>query len=69
MIASNLCSSSNDNISYIVTQFLKDIKAGLLLQRYHVMLDEAYPCTSQKCHLGEVATYQLKKMLLIFMYH
>jgi hypothetical protein len=48
MIASKLCSSSNDNISYIVTQLSKDIKAGLLLQRYHVVLDEAYPCTSQE---------------------
>jgi hypothetical protein len=48
MIASKLCSSTNDNTSYIVTQLSKDIKAGLLLEQYHVVLDEAYPCTVQE---------------------
>jgi hypothetical protein len=48
MIASKLCSSTNDNTSYIVTQLSKDIKAGLLPEQYHVVLDEAYPCTVQE---------------------
>ena len=48
MISSKLCSSTNDNTSYIVTQLSKDIKAGLLPQQYHVVLDEAYPCTVQE---------------------
>jgi DDE superfamily endonuclease len=48
MISSKLCSSTNDNTSYIVTQLSKDIKAGLLPQKFHVVLDEAYPCTVQE---------------------
>jgi hypothetical protein len=48
MIASKLCSSNNDNTSYILMQLSKDIKAGLLPQQYHVVLDEAYPCTAQE---------------------
>ena len=48
MISSKLCSSTNDNTSYIVTQLSKDIKAGLLPEQYHVVLDEAYPCTVQE---------------------
>jgi len=48
MIASKLCSSSFDNTCYIVTQLSKDIKAGLLDSKYHVVLDEAYPCTEQE---------------------
>jgi DDE superfamily endonuclease len=48
MIASKLCSSTNDNTSYIVTQLSKDIKNGLLPDKYHVVLDEAYPCTEQE---------------------
>ncbi len=48
MISSKLCSSTNDNTSYIVTQLSKDIKAGLLPEEYHVVLDEAYPCTEQE---------------------
>jgi hypothetical protein len=31
-----------------VTQLSKDIKAGLLPQQYHVVLDEAYPYTIQE---------------------
>jgi hypothetical protein len=30
--------------TYIVTQLSKDIKSVLLPQKYHVVLDEAYPC-------------------------
>jgi hypothetical protein len=48
MISSKLCSSTNDNTSYIVTQLSKDIKAGKLQQQYHVVLDEAYPCLEQE---------------------
>jgi hypothetical protein len=29
-------------------QLSKDIKAGLLQKKYHVVLDEAYPCTVQE---------------------
>jgi hypothetical protein len=47
MIASKMSSSTNDNTSYIVTQLSKDIKAGLLPDKYHVVLDEADPCTKQ----------------------
>ena len=48
MISSKLCSSTNDNTSYIVTQLSKDIKASMLPKQYHVVLDEAYPCTEQE---------------------
>jgi hypothetical protein len=48
MISSKLCSYTNDNTSYIVTQLSKDIKAGKLPQQYHVVLDEAYPCLEQE---------------------
>ncbi len=48
MISSKLCSSTNDNTTYIVTQLSKDIKAGKLPSKYHVVLDEAYPCTDQE---------------------
>ncbi len=48
MISSKLCSSTNDNTSYIVTQLSKNIKAGLLPQKFHIVLDEAYPCTVQE---------------------
>jgi hypothetical protein len=48
MISSKLCSSTNDNTSYIVTQLSKDIKSGKLPQKYHAVLDEAYPCTGQQ---------------------
>jgi DDE superfamily endonuclease len=48
MIASKMCSSTNDNTAYIVTQLSKDIKSGLLPDKYHVVLDEAYPCTEQE---------------------
>ncbi len=48
MISSKLCSSTNDNTSYIVTQMSKDIKARMLPKQYHVVLDEAYPCTEQE---------------------
>ena len=48
MISSKLCSSTNDNTTYIVTQLSKDIKAGALDKKYHVVLDEAYPCTEQE---------------------
>jgi len=41
-------SSSHDNTSYISTQLSKDIKNGLLPNMYHVVLDEAYPCTEQE---------------------
>jgi hypothetical protein len=47
-ISSKLCLSTNDNTMYIVTQLLKDIKAGHLPSKYHVVLDEAYPCTKQE---------------------
>ena len=48
MISSQLCSSTNDNTCYIVTQLSKDIKAGRLPPQYHVVLDEAYPCMGQE---------------------
>jgi len=48
MISSKLCSSTNDNTTYIVTQLSKDIKAAKLPSKYHVILDEAYPCTEQE---------------------
>jgi hypothetical protein len=48
MISSKLCSSTNDNKTYIVTQLSKDIKAGKLPKQYYVVLDEAYPCTDQE---------------------
>ena len=48
MVSSKLCSSTNDNTSYIVKQLSKDIKAGKLPQQYHVVLDEAYPCLEQE---------------------
>jgi hypothetical protein len=48
MISLKLCSSTNDNTSYIVTQLSKDVKASKLPQQYHVVLDEAYPCTEQE---------------------
>jgi hypothetical protein len=47
-ISSKLCSSTNDNTVHIVTQLWKDIKAGHLSSKYHVVLDEAYPCTEQE---------------------
>jgi hypothetical protein len=40
MIVSKLCSLVNDNTSYIVTQLSKNIKLGMLLQQYLVVLDE-----------------------------
>jgi hypothetical protein len=43
-----LAASSFDGTSYKVTQLSKDIKNGLLPQNYHVVLDEAYPCTPQE---------------------
>jgi DDE superfamily endonuclease len=48
MIASKLCSSTHDSTAYIVTQLSKDIKSGKLPKDYHVVLDEAYPCTEQE---------------------
>jgi hypothetical protein len=48
MISSKLYSSTNDNTAYIVTQLSKDIKAGRLPSKYHVVMDEAYPCTEQE---------------------
>ena len=48
MISSKLCASTNDNTSYVVSQLSKDIKAGRLPKQYHVVLDEAYPCTEQE---------------------
>ena len=48
MISSKLCSSTNDITAYIVTQLSKDIKSGKLPKQYHVVLDEAYPCTEQE---------------------
>jgi hypothetical protein len=48
MISLKLCSSTNHKTTYIVTQLSKDIKAGKLLHQYHVVLDEAYPCTKQE---------------------
>jgi hypothetical protein len=44
---------------------LKDIKAGRLPEKYHVVLDEAYPCTEQRCHCGRGGICLQKKMLLI----
>jgi len=48
MILSKLSLSTNDNTTYIVTQLSKDIKGGKLPRPYHVVLDEAYPCTEQE---------------------
>jgi len=48
MISSKLCSSTNDNTTYIVTQLSKDVKGRKLARQYHVVLDEAYPCTEQE---------------------
>jgi hypothetical protein len=48
MISSKLCSSTNDNTNYIVTQLSKDIKAGKLPKQYHIVLGEAYPCSEQE---------------------
>jgi hypothetical protein len=48
MIASKLCSSSNEMTSYIVTKLSTDIKSGLLPQPYNVVFDEAYPCLAQE---------------------
>ena len=48
MISSKLCSSTNDNTTFIVMQLSKDIKAGKLPSKYHVVLDEAYLCTDQE---------------------
>ena len=48
MISTKLCSLTNDNTTYIVTQLSKDIKSGKLPSRFHVVLDEAYPCTEQE---------------------
>jgi hypothetical protein len=31
-----------------VTQLSKDIKVGKLPKQYHVVLDEAYPCSEQE---------------------
>jgi hypothetical protein len=42
MISSKLCSSTNDNTAYIVTQLSKDVKAGLLPSKYHVVLGDIY---------------------------
>jgi hypothetical protein len=39
MISSKLCSSTSDNTAYIVTRLSKDIKAGHLPSKYHVVLD------------------------------
>jgi len=48
MISSKLCSSTNHNATYIVTQLSKGIKAGKLLHLYCVvMVDEAYRCPKQ----------------------
>jgi len=47
-ISSVLCSSSGDNTAYIVTQLAKDIKAGKLDKKYHVVMDEAYVCRDQE---------------------
>jgi hypothetical protein len=51
MISSKLCSSTDDNTTYIVTQLLKNIKTGHLPSKCHVVLDEAYPCTEQEMSL------------------
>lgn len=48
MIASKMSSSTNDNTAYVVTQLSKDIKEGKLPEKYHVVLDEAYPCKQQE---------------------
>jgi hypothetical protein len=48
MISSKLSFSTNDNTAHIVTELLNDIKAGLLPSKYHVVMDEAYPCTEQE---------------------
>jgi hypothetical protein len=38
MISSKLCSSTNDDTTYIVTQLSKEIKAAKLPSKYHVVL-------------------------------
>jgi len=43
-----LAASSFDNNAYCVTFLSKDIKSGKLPQEFHVVLDEAYPCTQQE---------------------
>jgi hypothetical protein len=48
MISSQMCLLTNDNTCYIVMQLFKDIKAGRLPPQYHVVLDEAFPCTEQE---------------------
>ena len=47
-ISSIVCSSSGDNTAYIVTQLARDIKAGLLPDKFHIVFDEAYVCKKQE---------------------
>jgi len=67
MITLKLCSSTNDDTSYIVTQLSKDINAGLLPQQYHVVLDEAYPCLAQE--MSQWKGYKLSVEKDAFNYH
>jgi len=63
MISSKLCSSTNDNTSYIVTQLSKDIKAGKLPSKYHVVLDEAYLCTDHEMSVNSLLIPRLRSYL------
>jgi hypothetical protein len=42
------CSSTHDCFSYVLSELSNAIKNGKLHQDFHIVLDEAYPCTNQE---------------------
>jgi hypothetical protein len=58
---SQMCSSTNDNTCYIVSQLSKDIKAGRLPPQYHVVLYEAYTSTEQEMYPWKSQNLSLEK--------
>jgi hypothetical protein len=69
MISSKLCSSTNDNCTYTVTQLSRDIKAG----KYHSSTVLSWMkhilALSKRCLPGKDKTYQWKKMHSIIICH
>ena len=58
LASAKMVASSYDNTAYCATQLSKDnIKGSLLDKKYHVVLDEAYPCTNQ-----EMSPYKGQKL-------
>ena len=56
-ISSRLSSSTHDSTSYVVSSLSKAISEGRLHSDFHIVLDEAYPCTEQ-----EISPYKGRKL-------